>query len=118
MFTYCQKPPQLLHNGVQVKTTELYSGHGKGLNNPKMEAVAKTGPIPRGRWRIVRWDEHHGVLGPIVAILAPVDHDAHGRDLFRAHGGAMFNASEGCIVMDRPAREAWRATGDMDLEVI
>lgn len=108
-------------DGQVMPHRTLYSGNGDGLNNPNMEAVHSIGPIPRGRWRIVQWDDHHGSLGPIVAILEPVDHDAHGRSAFREHGDnplENFTGSDGCIVADHDLRVAMRATGDMDLEVV
>jgi hypothetical protein len=98
-----------------------YSGHGDGLNNPALEAVAIVGPIPRGRWQIVRWDDHHGTKGPIVAVLRPDGHDAHGRSGFLIHGdntAANHSASHGCIIMNRPARVLLRAGGQMSFEVV
>lgn len=98
-----------------------YSGHGAGLNNPALERVAGVGPIPRGKWKIVRWEDHHGDLGPQVAILAPDGWDAHGRSFFRIHGDdeAMnHSASDGCIIASRAIRDAWRATGEMFFTVV
>jgi len=121
MFRYQQSPPAMFRDGKRLVDFVLYSGHAEGLDNPAMEAVRMIGPIPRGRWRIVQWDDHHGRLGPIVAILEPVDHDAHGRTAFRIHGDTMlanFTASDGCIVADHNLRVAMRASGDMDLEVV
>lgn len=106
-----------------------YSGHGKGLNNPAEEAVVGEGPIPAGEWEVVSWTEgeahyidHHGHdKGPIVAILKPVGHDAHGRSGFLCHGdNPLMNhtASDGCIVTGRTARLAWRASGDRKIFVV
>lgn len=121
MFQYRQAPPRMTHDGQVMPSRALYSGHADGLNNPNMEAVKMMGPIPRGRWRIVQWDDHHGSLGPIVAILEPVGHDALGRSEFRIHGDNPldnFTGSDGCIVADHNLRVAMRASGDMDLEVL
>lgn len=98
-----------------------YSGHGAGLNDPDSEAIANVGPIPRGKWRIVRWDEHHADKGPIVAVLEPVGHDAHGRSAFLIHGDNSLgnhSASHGCIILQRAVRVKMRDSGDMDLEVV
>lgn len=117
--TYRQTNGRIEVNGTLLGVG--YSGHGVGLNNTAEEAVAGIGPIPAGRWKITSWEDHHGKLGPIVAILEPVDHDAHGRSLFRIHGdnaAANHTASDGCIVANRIIRELWRASGDTDLEVV
>lgn len=120
MWTYRQTTGSVIDaNAAQAGIA--YSGHGLGLNNPAMEAVASVGPIPAGQWKITRWHDHHGELGPVVAILEPVGHNAHGRSLFRIHGddaAADHMASDGCIVANRTIRESWRASGDMDLTVV
>ncbi len=98
-----------------------YSGAGEGVNNPAMEAVQKVGPIPRGKWKIVRWDTRHGNKGPQVAVLAPVGHDAHGRTAFLIHGDNTTpdprDGSHGCIVASRAIRNALRASGETELIV-
>jgi hypothetical protein len=98
-----------------------YSGFGTGLNDPDSEAIPNVGPIPRGRWKIVRWEDHHGDKGPVVAMLEPVGHDAHGRSGFLIHGDNSLGnhtASHGCIILPRMVREKMRASDDTDLEVI
>jgi hypothetical protein len=98
-----------------------YSGHGAGLNNPNLERIKGIGPIPRGKWRIVRWEDHHGELGPQVAILEPDGWDAYDRSLFRIHGDnslGNYSASNGCISASRAVRDAWRASGEMKFEVV
>jgi hypothetical protein len=97
-----------------------YSGHGTGLNDPGSDAIPDIGPIPRGHWHIERWDEHHGDKGPIVAVLIPVGHEAHGRSAFLIHGDnglGNHSASHGCIILPRVVREKMRDSGDRDLEV-
>jgi len=98
-----------------------YSGSGKtlaeGRNNPDMQAVQARGPIPRGRWTIGRAYEH-AKLGPVCMNLAPVDHDALGRSLFRIHGNNRADdASYGCIILDRPTRTMIAMSADKTLEV-
>lgn len=118
MWTYTQLRGQAIHNGVIVGIG--YSGFHQGKNNPDMENVHSVGPIPRGKWKIVRWDDRHGTKGPQVAVLEPIDHDAHGRSEFLIHGDSATHpgeASHGCIIMGRAIRDQWRASGDMDLEV-
>lgn len=120
MWTWHQKKGQLVNDAGEVIASG-YSGHGEGVNNPEMETVQAVGPIPAGKWKIERWDAHHSHLGPVVAVLVPVDHDAHGRSAFRIHGdNSKMNhtASNGCIVLSRAAREAWRDNGGSEFEVV
>ena len=98
-----------------------YSGHGQGLDNPGLEGEPNIGPIPRGSWKIVRWDDQRGDKGPIVAVLCPVGHDAHGRSGFLIHGphaNDHHDSSHGCIIASRGIRIALRASGETHLEVI
>lgn len=117
-WTYTQLRGQILNNGEFVGTG--YSGYGVSKNNPDDEALQAEGPIPRGQWKIVRWDDHHGEKGPQVAVLEPVDHDAHGRSAFLIHGDSSEHpgqASHGCIIANREIRDQWRASGDTDILV-
>jgi len=86
-----------------------YSGHGTGLNNPAAEAVQGVGPIPAGEWVIDPVPLAHTACGPLALALTPIGFDAHGRGLFRIHGdNAAMNhtASDGCIILARPVRQA------------
>jgi len=119
MITYRQTDGLQTRNGIILGSG--YSGFGPGLNNPAMEAIPDVGPIPKGFWRIVRWDDQHAEKGPCVAVLEPVGHNAHNRTGFLLHGdNAAMNhtASHGCIVDVMQLRHLLRATGDMELEVI
>lgn len=119
MIVYHQADGRIERNAYLVGTG--YSGHGIGLNNGAMEAVPDVGPIPRGLWKIIRWDDVHGDKGPCVAVLEPVGHDAHGRSAFLIHGDSPagnHTASKGCIISGPTIRHALRDGGDMDLEVV
>lgn len=97
-----------------------YSGHGSGLNNPELEGIEGVGPIPAGQWRVVEWYDNYENKGPVVARLAPVGFNPHGRSGFLIHGdnsAANHTASDGCIVTNRVAREAWRNSKDTNLTV-
>jgi hypothetical protein len=53
--------------------------------------------------------------------LTPQGHNAHGRTGFLIHGDSRRNpgnASEGCIILNRSAREAIANSGDATLEVV
>lgn len=98
-----------------------YSGFGPGMNNPASESIPNVGPIPKGMWHIVKWDDFHGSKGPIVAVLQPMGHDAHGRSAFLIHGdnnSANHTASHGCVIASRPIRTQLRASKQTELEVM
>lgn len=117
MWTYTQMRGTLSHNGVIEGTG--YSGNGAGLNNPDMETDADVGSCPRGGWLIGKWQDHPH-LGPCVAPLSPVGHDACGRTEIFIHGdNALGNhsASHGCIILNRDLRHAMRDSGDVELLV-
>ncbi len=98
-----------------------YSGDGPGLNNPAMQAVARVGPIPAGRWKIGP-AYHHPHLGPVVMDLdAVVLEAALGRSLFRIHGdnsSMNHTASLGCIVMWHGPRVIVAASPVQVLDVV
>jgi hypothetical protein len=100
----------------------VYSGHGPGLNNPAMEADVGVGPIPVGHWEIGAALNPPDHLGPVAMPLIPDGFDPHGRSAFFMHGDyagdVSQNASHGCIVAPREAREAVDASNDCDLEVV
>ncbi len=119
MWQYHQRTGALLRDGVSCGTG--YSGHGAGLNNPQRESEHGAGPIPRGRWRIGAFGDGHRDLGPLVASLTPVDHDAHGRSAFFIHGdnaASNHSASHGCIVLARSLRRLIADSADHDLWVV
>jgi len=98
-----------------------YSGRGAGLNNPDDEAVAGVGPIPRGTWSIDPVPLEHTACGPLALALTPEGFDPHGRSLFRIHGDtAAMNhtASDGCIILARPVRQAIIDSGVTRLDVV
>lgn len=118
MIVYDQKSGHYSVRGIFLGTG--YSGFGPGLNNPEMENVQNVGPIPRGKWHIERWDDHHGEKGPQVAVLKPVGHNAHGRSAFLIHGDNSdmnHTASHGCPIANRTIRNALRVSDETELEV-
>ncbi|MGB3620770.1 MAG: tlde1 domain-containing protein [Ketobacter sp.] len=95
-----------------------YAGKGMGRDNPDMEKVGFTGPIPRGTYEIGE-PYTHPILGPIVMALEPVGHNAHGRTDFRIHGDNQTNdASEGCIVLPPIVRRKISESSVKKLEVV
>ena len=118
MWRWDQSAGTLSHNGVLV--ARGYSGKGAAKNDPDMERVRATGPIPRGRWRIGAPRDSRRV-GPFAMDLHPLGHDAHGRSAFMIHGDSVRNpgsASSGCIILSRAVRERIWNSGDRILEVV
>lgn len=77
-----------------------YAGKGRGKNNPDLQHVQKTGPIPRGLWRMTARINSPNT-GPRTIVLEPEPGtETHGRSLFRVHGdNSTHTASEGCIIL-------------------
>lgn len=125
MWVWDQSAGTLSRNGAIV--SRGYSGNGRGKNNPAMQAAQGVGPIPRGRWRLVRLYDSTRV-GRAAIELHAADatpgndtHDETGRGAFRIHGDSVRNpgtASHGCIILPRDVRLAMWNSGDRDLEVV
>lgn len=91
-----------------------WAGHGEGKNNPAMQHVKSTGPLPQGLYRVGPWEDQHPGLGPIVARLIQVEGETYGRDAFYIHGPSSDPSrygeeSKGCIVVPRRQRIAIQA---------
>lgn len=118
-WEYSQSTGQLKRNGVLVGTG--YSGAGfniaSGRNNPAMQDVSNTGPLPQGNY-LIGASYHHPQKGPISMNLTPVGHNALGRSSFMIHGNnAQNNASKGCIIMGPQIRQQIATSGDTSLTV-
>lgn len=124
-WQYQQSTGRLTKDGKLIAIG--YSGHGAGKNNPALEHVRATGPIPRGRWKIVGPPYNSPNVGPYTLKLFSVDskiddvHEATGRSAFRIHGDSISNpgtASNGCIILARTIRSMIWNSGDRDLVVV
>ena|ERR1700677_1840985 len=121
MWTYSQSNGILSHLGIQVGTG--YSGHGIGVNNPKLQDVRNVGPIPQGLWII-----GEGVdvvkLGPVAIPLTAEDEtNTFSRSGFWIHGDEIEHpgeelASDGCIILSRNIRELINSSTDKILQVV
>jgi hypothetical protein len=118
-WRYNQRTGHLYHNENFV--VEGYSGFGPGKNNPKLEAVPFTGPIPKGSYLIgtpfTRYHNEHPE--PWVMPLSPLGHSAARRSGFLIHGdNGTHTASVGCIIVFDPKirRRIWDS-GDCFLDV-
>jgi hypothetical protein len=121
MWLYVQRTGYLFRDGSFVGA--CYSGNGAGLNNPAMQAVKSTGPIPVGLWTIIGPPYDDPVLGPHVLKLVPqAGTETFDRSEFRIHGDiigkvGLFLASKGCIVAAPAVRLPIWDTGDRILRV-
>ena len=114
MWTYVQNSGAMLDPDGKILAVG-YSGKGSYKNNPAMEAVKSLGPIPVGIYDMelppVDTDTH----GPCVIWLTPdPSNDMMGRSGFGVHGDSfthMGEASEGCIIMPKFARERMSEVG-------
>ncbi len=100
-----------------------YSGQGAGLNNPDMQHVRNTGPIPRGLYTIGSQEniEIDGKELPGSMRLTPdAANDMHARSGFLIHADnnrGDRSASKGCIVLPRDVRNRIAASRDRRLRV-
>jgi hypothetical protein len=86
LWTYSQSTGNIYDNNGNL-VGNGYSGNGAGLNNPNMQSVPNTGPIPQGQYDIGpgHYSPH---TGPNTMNLTPMPgSNTYGRDLFRMHGG-------------------------------
>jgi hypothetical protein len=119
MWMYEQLTGRMLRDGVL--TWVGYSGHGEGRNNPAMENIPKTGPIPKGEYTFGLPEEAHSHLGPYAIPIHPKPGNSMlGRSGFFLHGDdAEHDASEGCIIKSpKSARKLVWESGDHDLIVV
>jgi hypothetical protein len=119
MWIYEQKTGWLSRQGKRL--AQGYSGFGPGKNSPSMENAHNVGPIPQGSYEAGEphtTDEH----GPYVLKLTPDPKNImFGRSGFLIHGDSIKspgNASQGCIILPRFAREFIWQSGDRQIKVV
>lgn len=112
-LVYSQLNGALYNDGQYIGTG--YSGFGPGKNNPDLEQVADTGPLPRGQWAIDGEPYKSDKLGPFVMNLIPLaGTNTYGRSEFRIHGDSRTTpgqASHGCLVFSHFIRQFIWASG-------
>lgn len=100
-----------------------WAGRGLGKNNPEMQTVRSTGPLPVGLYRITG-PENNPLTGPLSLRLTPdPETQMYGRDGFLIHGAASDPAkrgqeSKGCIIASRATREKIISLGVSIIEVV
>lgn len=120
MWVYSQSSGKLTRDGALIATG--YSGSVDGKNDPAKQTVPNVGPIPRGSYTIGDPVLFTAVHGPFVMPLTPNLHtQMFGRSGFLIHGDSVVEpgtASQGCIILSRPVRDAIAKSGDRNLLVI
>jgi RHS repeat-associated protein len=106
--------------GQQVVNHTGYAGHGQGVNNPNMQCVQNTGPLPTGTYSIGPAVNSPNT-GPVSLPLMPnTGNNMCGRSAFRIHGNNNQNnqsASQGCIIMPPAVRNTINNSGGGTLTV-
>jgi len=120
MWHYSQTTGAIVSDDGSIRGAG-YSGRGADLDNPAGQGDICEGPIPQGIWDIGPFFDDPGGRGLVVCHLTPeMDTETYGRSGFMIHGDNSehnHTASEGCIVLARPLREAIATSGDKRLMV-
>ena len=126
-WIYKQSTGEMFHPDASLLTVG-YSGHEAGKNNPDMQNVHNTGPIPEGTYSIalIVDGEGHAVdyehkKAPVMHLLPDEGNEMFGRSGFLIHGDSISapgTASQGCIILPHEAREQIAASADKQLVVI
>jgi len=120
-WTYSQSTGTLCYSVQKIGVG--YSGNGPGVNNPLMEAVANSGPIPRGMYTIGP-AQLSTLYGPFVMDLIPdPGSNMFGRGAFQIHGSSALGeadkiGSNGSVILLRAARELIASNPNKILEVV
>lgn len=127
-FEYDQETGQMTHvlsDGSRVAVGTGYSGQGNGLNNPSEQYTPNTGPTPQGNYTIepqkVNVTSAGHKLSGSMRLDPSADNNTHGRAGFLIHGDnprGDHSASNGRIILPRPARSAIGGSNDHILVVV
>ena len=121
MWVWFQRDGTMTRADLGTEVFSGYSGAPEAKNDPARQAEHNVGPIPVGVYSIAAPVDTL-LHGPFVLGLTPDPRNQmFGRSGFLIHGDSIVNpgsASEGCIILPRPAREAIHASGDPLLVVL
>lgn len=119
MWEYEQTSGKLYQDGVLRGTG--YSGFGSDKNRPIDENIKNEGPIPEGFY-VIGDAEDTKDHGPVVLpLISDPKNKMFGRAGFLIHGDSKEHpgeASHGCIIMPRSARELVAKSDDRQLTVV
>lgn len=120
MWIWVQQTGELIAPNGEVVAVG-YAGKGPHRNKPASERVVNAGPLPRGVYE-VRAPLNHDNVGRYALKLEPMKGtEMYGRSGFWMHGDNAKNpgnASEGCPIVPRAAREAIWLSGCLRLRVV
>lgn len=112
-------------NGNSTDIGNGYAGNGNGINNPAMQNVPDTGPLPQDAYTIEPQQNNttgSGTSLPGSMRLTPdPGNSMYGRSGFLIHGDSNQgnrSASEGCIILNRNIRNRIGHNGDSILMVV
>ena len=129
-WIYYQSTGTMLHvdaNGYADYAATGYAGIGAGLNNPAMQNVDSTGPLPQGGYTIQAQQDNvtagvHGHRLPASMRLTPnPGNQMYGRAGFLIHGphaNDHQDSSNGCPVFAKNVRDKIGDSGDNCLQVM
>lgn len=123
MLIYCISTGELtnLQGGVTSKICDGYSGLLECKNKPAAVGIKGRGPLPPGHYQI-SMPFTSAQSGPVVMNLTPdPGTDTLGRGSFEIHGDSKEHpgqASHGCIILPRWAREKISKMADRELLVV
>jgi RHS repeat-associated protein len=123
-----QSTGQVTHvnsSGTSTNVGTGYAGHGAGVNNPNMQNVQGTGPLPQGTYTIEtqrnnRTGSGTNLPGSMRLTPSPAN-TMYGRVGFLIHGDNSRgdrSASEGCVVLNPNIRNQIGSSGDNVLRVV
>ena len=127
-WIYSQSTGGLTHvepGGAITSVGVGYAGHGQGVNNPAMQGISNTGPLPLGTYTIGHQQSNvtgTGVTLPGSMRLTPApDNEMLGRAGFLIHGphtNDNQDSSNGCPIFTRDVRNQIGGSGDNELWVV
>ena len=120
MYEFKQSTGEVFdYQGKHIATG--YAGRNEGKNNPDMQDVKGTGPLPEGVY-YMQAPKDDSVVGKYAMRLTPSPaNQMFGRNSFFIHGDSVEHpglASHGCIVLPKICRELIWASGDHTIRVV
>jgi|SRR5579885_848146 hypothetical protein len=109
------------------KIAKGYAGgdHGlrlDGVNNPDLQSKQSIGPLPVGLYTHGTAVEGSHLGAFAIPLIPDSNNEMFGRSGFFMHGdrldGKPLSASDGCIIVPKPAREAYYNSPDSQLQVV
>ena len=122
-YVYQQSTGQMTHvdaNGDANNVGNGYAGHGPGVNNPAMQGVKNTGPLPQGTYTIGP-QQDNGKLKNSMRLTPDPTNNMFDRSRFLIHGphaNDHQDSSNGCPIFNKTIRDQIGNSGDRVLRVV